>query len=623
MSNGMIVTEPPQVVWSANRDNPVGANATLSFSASRNLVLFNSKGDLIWCSNTSDILVSTMRISEKGNLVMFNSTGGKVWQSFDHLTDTLLEGQILARGKRLISRISAKNMTRGLFYLSIESRTYLSAFVEGGKCTCPVGVDGQKYLTPINSQFLELGCRLIHEASSEGTSDHEYRLVKFENLSYFSFSDHNQAIQGIDDEDSCLDACKRNTSCKATFFEYNKHSSKGYCFLAPNVLTLRKTPSSRFYSSSSHIKILTSQSNVNSNSSASHNSYFSMTLFTIFTCALVFLMVIVVFMLVLQKKKLGDWLDHGFLKRVSLETPRRFSYDEICSTTSNFSELLGQGGFGTVFKGVLKNGTPVAVKRLHNRHGTQEFLAEVETIGNLHHINLVRLIGFCASRKHRMLVYDYMRKGFLDKWLFRQNLDGAFDWNTRKKIVIDVAKGLTYLHEECRHKIAHFDVKPHNILLYDNFSAKLSYFGLSKLIKRDANSPVIIGRRGTSSYQAPEWQHSRISVKADVFSFGIVLLEIICRRNVLDYSQTPSDVHLLSLLVKKAFENQLRDMIDRRSEDMQNHVEEAIDLMRLGMWCADGDCNRRPSMSTVVKILEGWMPLELISRTNLPFLSSP
>ncbi|PON80625.1 Protein kinase-like domain containing protein [Parasponia andersonii] len=194
---------------------------------------------------------------------------------------------------------------------------------------------------------------------------------------------------------------------------------------------------------------------------------------------------------------------------------------------------------------ILNNGTLFAFKRLQTRHRTQGFLAEVEIIGNIHHINL--------------------------------NLDAAFDCNTRKKIMIDIAKGLTYLHEECRHKIAHLE-----------------------------------------GYQAPKWQHSRISMKADVFSFGIILLEISCGKKVLDYFQPPSDVHLLSLLGKKASENRLRDMVDCRSEDIQNQVDKAIDTMRLGTWCVDGDYNGGPLMSTVVKILEDWMPLKLINnRTDL------
>lgn len=194
-----------------------------------------------------------------------------------------------------------------------------------------------------------------------------------------------------------------------------------------------------------------------------------------------------------------------------------------------------------------------------------------------------------------MLVYEYMSKGSLDKWIFSGDQDATLDWNMRKKIATDIAKGLMYLHEECRHKIAHLDAKPHNILLDENFNAKISDFGMSKLINRE-ESQVVTEARGTLGYLAPEWQNSRITVKADVYSFGIVLLEIICGRE---------HVHMLSLLEQKALKNRLMDVVECQGEDMKDHEEEAIDMMRLGMWCSHGDYIKRPSMSLVVKALEG------------------
>ncbi|PNT69837.1 hypothetical protein BRADI_2g01228v3, partial [Brachypodium distachyon] len=167
--------------------------------------------------------------------------------------------------------------------------------------------------------------------------------------------------------------------------------------------------------------------------------------------------------------------------------PMRFTFQQLKVATEKFKDKLGEGGFGSVFKGQFGEET-IAVKRLDLAgQGKREFSAEVQTIGSIHHINLVRLIGFCAEKSHRLLVYEYMPKGSLDRWIYCRDDDNAppLDWNMRYKIITHIAKVLSYLHEDCTKRIAHLDVKPQNILLDDNFNAKLSDFGLCKLIDRD------------------------------------------------------------------------------------------------------------------------------------------
>lgn len=228
--------------------------------------------------------------------------------------------------------------------------------------------------------------------------------------------------------------------------------------------------------------------------------------------------------------------------------PRRFTFQQLQEATDQFRDKLGQGGFGSVFLGQI-GGERVAVKRLdQSGQGMREFMAEVQTIGSIHHINLVRLIGFCAEKSQRLLVYEHMPKGSLDRWLYHQQGSPApaLDWWTRYKIITQVAKGLSYLHEECMMRIAHLDVKPQNILLDDNFNAKLSDFGLCKLIDRD-KSQVITRMRGTPGYLAPEWLTSQITEKADVYSFGIVVMEMISGRKNLDTSRSEQSIHLITL----------------------------------------------------------------------------
>jgi serine/threonine protein kinase len=248
-------------------------------------------------------------------------------------------------------------------------------------------------------------------------------------------------------------------------------------------------------------------------------------------------------------------------------------------------------------------------------------MAEVETIGSIEHINLVRLVGFCVEKAHRLLVYEYMPKGSLDRWIYYRHNNAPLDWSTRCRIILDIAKGLCYLHEECRRKIAHLDIKPQNILLDDNFNAKLADFGLSKLIDRD-QSKVVTVMRGTPGYLAPEWLTSQITEKVDIYSFGVVVMEVICGRKNIDNSQPEESIHLINLLQEKAQNNRLIDMIDKQSHDMVTHQDKVIQMMKLAMWCLQHDSSRRPLMSTVVKVLEGTMTVETSIDYNF-FSSDP
>ncbi|XP_061978291.1 PR5-like receptor kinase [Populus nigra] len=307
--------------------------------------------------------------------------------------------------------------------------------------------------------------------------------------------------------------------------------------------------------------------------------------------------------------------------------PVRFSYQELYVATDNFNERLGRGGFGSVFKGKLGDGTQIAVKRLEKRgQGMSAFLAEAEAIGSLHHFNLVRLIGFCAEKSSRLLVFEYLSNGSLDNWIFMNVQRSFLDWQTRKKIILDIAKGLAYLHEDCRHTIIHLDVKPQNILLDSSFHAKIADFGLSKLINRDM-SQVQISMRGTPGYLAPEWRQplGHITVKVDIYSFGIVLLEIVCARRNADQSQPESAFHLLTMLQKKGDQDRVIDIVENLDEYTRSDREEITTMIKVAAWCLQDDPERRPLMSTVLKVLEGVM--EVDSNINYRFshamISSP
>ncbi|KAE8820409.1 G-type lectin S-receptor-like serine/threonine-protein kinase SD2-5 [Hordeum vulgare] len=256
-------------------------------------------------------------------------------------------------------------------------------------------------------------------------------------------------------------------------------------------------------------------------------------------------------------------------------TPMRFTYQQLELATEQFKDKLGEGGFGSVFRGLLGE-EMIAVKRLDRAgQGKREFLAEVQTIGSIHHINLVRLFGFCAEKSHRLLVYEYMPKGSLDKWIYCRDDNTAppLEWRVRCKIITNIAKGLSYLHEDCMQRIAHLDVKPQNILIGDDFNAKISDFGLCKLIDRD-RSQVVTRMRGTPGYLAPEWLTSQITEKTDVYSFGVVVMEIVSGRKNLDTSRSEESIHLITLLEEKVKNGHLVDLIDKNGNDMPAHEQD-------------------------------------------------
>ncbi|KAL2997667.1 hypothetical protein AAZX31_09G053600 [Glycine max] len=225
-----------------------------------------------------------------------------------------------------------------------------------------------------------------------------------------------------------------------------------------------------------------------------------------------------------------------FLSNMEREKPIRFTEKQLGIATDNYSTLLGSGGFGEVYKGNLSDGTTVGVKVLRgnsDKRIEEQFMAEVGTIGKIHHLNLVQLYGFCFERDLRALVYEYMANGSLDRYLFRKKK--TLGYEKLYAIAVGTARGIAYLHEDCKQRIIHYDIKPGNILLDSNFNPKVADFGLARLCSRDNTHITMTGGRGTPGYAAPElWLPFPVTHKCDVYSFGMLLFEIIGRRRNLD-----------------------------------------------------------------------------------------
>ncbi|XP_074337484.1 G-type lectin S-receptor-like serine/threonine-protein kinase LECRK3 [Apium graveolens] len=284
----------------------------------------------------------------------------------------------------------------------------------------------------------------------------------------------------------------------------------------------------------------------------------------------------------------------------------RFTNNELVEATDGFKEELGRGSFGIVYKGLIHMSSTVivAVKKIDRlvQDGAREFKTEVTAIAQTHHRNLVRLIGFCEEEDHRLLVYEYMVNGSLAALIFGS---AKPSWAQRIQIALGIARGLAYLHEECNTQIIHCDIKPQNILLDEDYNARISDFGLAKLLMLN-QSRTNTGIRGTKGYVAPEWfRNTAITVKVDVYSFGVLLLEIICCRRSVENIEL-GDKAILTDWVWDCFQDgRMFDLVDKDNEDILSDWEKVERFVMVGICCIQEDPSLRLTMKKVIQMLEG------------------
>ncbi|XP_052165597.1 rust resistance kinase Lr10-like [Oryza glaberrima] len=296
-----------------------------------------------------------------------------------------------------------------------------------------------------------------------------------------------------------------------------------------------------------------------------------------------------------------------FLRMQEMLGPKRYAYTDIIAITSHFRDKLGQGGYGSVYKGVLHPGDiHVAIKMLDGKSNCngEDFISEVATIGRIHHINVVRLVGFCSEEMRRALVYEYMPRGSLDKYIFSS--ERSFSWDKLNEIALGIAKGINYLHQGCDMQILHFDIKPQNILLDDNFVPKVADFGLAKLYPRDKSFVSDRALRGTVGYIAPEMvsrSFGVISSKSDVYSFGMLLLEMAGGRRNADpnANSNASRAYYPAWVYNQLIAYQQVDEISNIAD--MHELERKLCLV--GLWCIQMRSHDRPTMSEAIEMLEG------------------
>lgn len=487
------------------------------------------------------------------------------------------------------------------------------------KCSCLPGHRAK------NKTDWAYGCEPEFNLSCDGSNLQDFADFKFVELNHVELFGYDLGSYVNKTIDECKQMCL--TDCRCRGFQYNLNSDNGQNRCYPKALLFNgyRSPS---FQNPTYIKVSQKVASLNDVSSdlqckrshvvvlgtydrnKEHKTWLKS--FIWFSCAAGVFEILCLITYWIKTRKHSDEAMQGYQKIA--DRFQKFSYAELKKATHGFSEEIGRGGSGVVYKGKLADNRVAAIKRLHeasHHQGEEEFLAEMSTIGKLNHMNLIEIWGYCAEGKHRLLVYEYMENGSLGKNLCANKLD----WETRYEIAVGTAKGLAYLHEECLEWVLHCDVKPQNILLDSDFNPKVIDFGLSKLLKRGANNGSQFSKiRGTRGYMAPEWVYNLpITCKVDVYSYGIVLLELITGKSPLGFHGEEDQNNMVEQGVLVTW---VREKMNSRCETAE-WVEEIVDrglngkydlkrmeiLVNVALKCSEEDRDARPTMSQVVHML--------------------
>nr|GEU51757.1 G-type lectin S-receptor-like serine/threonine-protein kinase LECRK3 [Tanacetum cinerariifolium] len=651
---GVYIAQTPQrnVVWTASRDNlPLPNTATLRFTTNGRLVLDQTQGQEI--NIFYDGVASFASMQDSGNFVLYDSQGTVLWQTFENPTDTLLAGQRLVAGKTLFSGISEVDQSIGVFKLAMQLDGHLVQYPNVGTPDGPgpsywasgtAGTGPNVTLNLDSDGFLYLlqnSTKLIRNLTQGGYPENNtiYRM-KLDVDGIFRLYSHdlsnmskNGSVVWASFNNKCAGKglCGVNGYCEVMNDDARCQCLPGFEFVNKELWSLgcqrnytlekckmndlgtavrmESLSNARWEEATYEIPEATTTQEECS-VSCLNDCNCEVALFTGQECR--FQRLPLRFMEVTDRvliykarvwayRKVSDNINFQLFENVG---PRAFSYDELERLTDGFKEELGRGSFGIVYKGIIESSMKVvAVKKLKEELAQQreiEFQTEMKVIGRTHHRNLAKLLGYCCEGSERLLVFEYMPQGSLADILF-EPIRNTPSWAERIRMAIDIAHGILYLHEECETAIIHCDIKPQNILMGEYNCAKISDFGLAKLLEHDqTRTSTLI--RGTRGYVAPEWyKNLPITVKVDVYSFGIVLFEVLCCRRSVE-NNFPVNEAILEEWVYDCFEaDELSKLVD--GEDVDKRTLDR--MVKIGLWCIQEDPALRPSMKQVVLMLEG------------------
>ncbi|KAK3225288.1 hypothetical protein Dsin_005150 [Dipteronia sinensis] len=325
------------------------------------------------------------------------------------------------------------------------------------------------------------------------------------------------------------------------------------------------------------------------------------------------------------KKTKNDRDLEAFIRNYGSLAPKRYSFSNVKKMTNSFKDKLGQGGYGGVYKGKLQDGQLVAVKVLNTSKGNgQDFINEVASISRTSHVNVVTLVGFCLEGSSRALIYEFMPKGSLEKFIHRKDTlktNQHLGWEKLYQIALGIARGLEYLHRGCNTRILHFDIKPHNILLDEDFCPKISDFGLAKLCPKNESIVSMLEARGTIGYIAPEVfnrNFGEVSHKSDVYSYGMMVLEMVGGRKNLHLGvDNLSEIYFPKWIYKHL---ELGEEIRPSGAMTREEKDMAKKMIFVGLWCIQTIPLDRPSMNKVIDMLQG--SIETLKIPPNPFHST-
>ncbi|KAH9611861.1 hypothetical protein KSS87_019540, partial [Heliosperma pusillum] len=647
-----------EIIWVANRDNPVeGSSSMLSFSDEGDLQVIDEQKRIYWSSNASHKTNSSVaQLLNTGNLILLpKGSDSIIWQSFDHPTDSLLPGVKLTFNKSLYdtrtkfrSWKSSTDPSSGQFRLVSLPRDLPEFFIMDG--------DKPYWRTGPWNGYLYLGVPYINSEAASGINlDNHNNTVELSyestylslficlynlnamfigsaaNLHYVILK-KNPFVEGFNPENitewrkgnwtnGCVrrielqcratgtkedkfllmkeikvpdyalwvlatpDDCHRKCTEKCSCLAYSYYSGIGCMLWDANLIDLQQYPAdgANFYLRLAHSELPEKRSK--------------------------------------ETLKLAQWQNiiGAAISSNDFQDLPLFEFTKLENATDNFTEInkLGRGGFGIVYKGTLQDGQEVAVKRLSklSGQGLTEFMTEVLVISKLQHRNLVRLLGCCVEGEEKLLVYEYMPNKSLDALLFDRLHQELRGWKTRFNIIQGICRGLLYLHRDSRLRIIHRDLKASNILLDDELNPKISDFGMAKIFKgkedhADTNRVV-----GTYGYMSPEYaMEGRFSEKSDIFSFGVLLLEIVSGRRNSSFKEEES-LNLIAHAWKLWNEGDIQSLIDPAVLE-SGFLDEILKSIQVALLCVQELPEDRPNISMVISMIDSDVP-------NLPRPKQP
>ncbi|XP_049382936.1 receptor-like serine/threonine-protein kinase SD1-8 [Solanum stenotomum] len=589
---------PGTVVWVGNRRNPVNCGALLGLDTEGDIFLQDILGTTVWIHKpNSTVPLPVLKLLDSGNLVFGDSSnltaGEYLWQSFDHPVDTLLPGMKLGWDKKTgIDRSMRSWRTEGDpalgDYLFSQERLEFETFTESRwKIQFLRWNNATNYWEEVNT--------LNKDTCDQYNTCGPYRVCSDRDLPCGCPDGFTAASPDEWGMMNFTEGCRRNTSLNYT----NKD-----VFVENNGLKLPDN--------ASYWGMLYHQEYAPVSDSRWKNEW---TIFASLISELALLIILLIAVVVLCQKMRTDVLDEQEINQPTnsqgalLQGTNVIAYDfsDLVAATNNFSlaNKIGHGGFDNVYKGVLENGVEIAVKKqdVTSRQGFTEFENEVKLIAKLQHRNLTKLLGYCINGTEKFLVYEFMANNSLNKVIFDPARRGTVTWPMHFNIIKGIAKGLVYMHHDSRLTIIHRDLKASNVLLDREMTPKISDLGLSRVFEDDVEEKTqhLIGTRG---YMPPEYmKNGHYSTKSDVFSFGILALEIVSGQKNYDYRHPVYDIGLVDYAWRIWSMGNAIELLDPMIEKPGDE-NEVLGCILVGLLCCQRRAQDRPSMIQVVSLLE-------------------